>query len=282
MALKTLKPTTPGQRGTIISDFTDITTQKPVKSLLKPLRKSGGRNNRGVITVRRRGGGAKRHYRVVSFKMADGFKAVVKEIEYDPNRSARLARLQDEKGRYTYVLAPKGIQIGQTIQTGSKAAIQTGNRLSLRSIPVGSFIHNLELIPGRGAQLVRAAGLSAQLASKDGKYAQVKLPSGEVRLFHLEARATLGVLANEQHKNMKLGKAGRRRHLGRRPKVRGVATNSADHPHGGGDSKSKGYKTAVTPWGQPTLGYKTRKRRLKNKLIVRSRHLSKKKRKKKR
>ena len=281
MALKTLKPITPGQRGTILSDFDEITTQKPVKSLLKPLKKSGGRNHRGVITVRRRGGGAKRHYRVVSFKLGDDFKATVKEIEYDPNRSARLARLQDEAGRYAYILAPKGLKVGQTVQSGAEAPIQVGNRLSLRSIPVGSFIHNLELIAGRGAQLVRAAGLSAQLASKDGRYAQVKLPSGEVRLFHLDARATIGVLGNEQHKNTKLGKAGRRRNLGRRPKVRGVATNPADHPHGGGDAKSKGYKTAVTPWGQPTLGYKTRKRRLKNKLIVRSRHLSKKKRKKK-
>ena len=280
MALRPLKPTSPGQRGTIISDFAEITTKKAVKSLLKPLKKTAGRNHRGVITVRRRGGGAKRLYRVVSFKFKENFQAEVKEIEYDPNRSARLARLKDKEGRYYYILAPKGLKVGQTITTGQEAPIQVGNRLSLRFIPTGSFIHNLELIPGRGAQLVRAAGLSAQLTSKDGKYAQVKLPSGEVRLFLLDAEATIGVLGNEQHKNIKLGKAGRRRHRGRRPKVRGVATNSADHPHGGG-KLSKGYKTAVTPWGQPTLGYKTRKRRRVNKLIIRSRHLSKKKRKKK-
>ena len=257
-------------------DFTEVTTKKPVKSLLRPLKKSGGRNHRGVITSRRRGGGAKRHYRLVSWNLPDDFKAKVAEIEYDPNRSARLARLQAADGRLRYVLAFKNAKVGQEIEAGSKTAIELGNRLSLRNIPTGSLIHNLELRPDGGAQIVRAAGLSAQLTSKDGKYAQVKLPSGEIRLFHLDTRATLGVVGNEQHKNIKLGKAGRARHLGRRPKIRGVATNPSDHPHGGGEAKVKGYKTPVTPWGQPTLGYKTRSKRKKNRLIVRSRHLAKK------
>lgn len=278
MSTRIVKPTTPGQRGAVRPDFSDLTTKKPVKSLLKPLKRSSGRNHRGVITVRRRGGGAKRRYRLVSFKLPSGFSATVQEIEYDPNRSTRLARLRDANGRYYYVLATKNMVVGQTVEVGEKAPIKSGNRLPLKNIPTGSLIHNLELLPGKGGQMVRSAGLGAQLSSKDDRYAQVKLPSGEIRLFPLETQATLGVLGNEQHKNLKLGKAGSRRHRGRRPKIRGVATNAADHPHGGGEAKGKGYKTPVTPWGQPTLGYKTRKRHKNQKMIVRSRHSSKKRR----
>ncbi|MCY3804763.1 MAG: 50S ribosomal protein L2 [Candidatus Saccharibacteria bacterium] len=277
MAIRKMKPTTPGQRGMTSQDFSEITTKKPIKSLLKPMKRSSGRNHRGVITSRRRGGGAKRHYRLVSFKLPENFEAQVKEIEYDPNRSTRLARLKTSEGSYHYILAPKNLRQGQTVKAGSSADIENGHRLPLSKIPIGSLIHNLELRPGRGGQIVRSAGLSAQITAKDDKYAQVKLPSGEIRLFRLEAQASLGVLGNEQHKNIKLGKAGRNRHKGRRPKVRGVATNPSDHPHGGGEGKRKGYKTPVTPWGQPTLGYKTRPRRKSNRLIVRSRHLNKRK-----
>ncbi|MYB39841.1 50S ribosomal protein L2 [Candidatus Saccharibacteria bacterium] len=279
MAIRTIKPTTPGQRGMTSQNFDEVTAKKPVKSLLRPVRKSAGRNNRGVITSRRRGGGAKRHYRLISWRLPAGFEATVKEIEYDPNRSARLARLQEASGRYHYVVAPKGIKRGQAVKVGDAAPIETGNRLKLRHIPLGSLIHGIEMKLGKGAQIVRAAGTSAQLTAKDGDYAQVKLPSGEIRLFHLDAQATLGTVGNEQHQNVKLGKAGRNRRLGRRPKIRGVATNAVDHPHGGGEAKGKGYKTPMTPWGQPTLGYKTRHKRKSNKFIVRSRHANKKRRK---
>lgn len=279
MALRIIKPTTPGQRGMTSQNFDEITTKKPIKALLRAKKRSSGRNHRGVITSRRRGGGAKRHYRLISWNLADNFKAEIAEIEYDPNRSARIARLKEKNGAYHYVLAPKNAKLGQKIQVGKKAPFEVGNRLPLSAIPVGSSIHNLELTLGKGAQIVRAAGMSAQLTAKDEKYAQVKLPSGEIRLFNLKAYASLGVVGNEQHQNIKLGKAGRNRHLGRRPKIRGVATNAADHPHGGGEGKSKGYKTPMTPWGQPTLGYKTRSKNKSNRFIVKSRHLSKKRRK---
>ena len=279
MNLKIFKPTTPGQRGMISQDFSQITTKKPVKGLLRPLKKTGGRNNRGVITSRRRGGGAKRRYRVISWRLPENFKATIKAFEYDPNRNVRLARLQEASGRYHYILAPKNVEVGQTIQAGAKAPITPGNRLNLANIPVGSLIHSLALKPNHRAQLVRAAGLSAQLISKSEKYAQVKLPSGEIRSILLQAQASLGVLGNEQHQNIKFGKAGRRRHMGRRPKVRGVAMNAADHPHGGGEAKGKGYKTPSTPWGQPTLGYKTRHRRKTNRFIIKSRHANRKRRK---
>ena len=279
MAIRIIKPTTPGQRGMTSQDFSEITTKKPVKSLLRAKTRNSGRNHRGVITSRRRGGGAKRHYRVVSWNLPDGFSAEVKEIEYDPNRSARLARLREEDGSYHYILAPKNVKPGQIIKVGSDAPIEDGNRLKLVDIPIGSLIHGIELKLGKGAQIVRSAGLSAQLTAKDGKHAQVKLPSGEIRLFNLAAQASLGVVSNEQHQNIKLGKAGRSRHLGRRPKVRGIAMNAADHPHGGGEAKHKGYKTPMTPWGQPTLGYKTRAKRKSNKFIVRSRHLNRKRKK---
>ena len=278
MALRYLKPTTPGRRGMVSQDTAAITTTKPVKSLLRPLKKTGGRNHRGVITSRRRGGGARRHYRVISWKLPPDFEAVVKEIEYDPNRSAHLARLQTPDQRYHYILAPKGVVPGDKITVGPKAPIKDGNRLPLANIPIGSLIHNLELQPGRGGQLVRGAGLSARLVAKDGQLAQVRLPSGEVRLIPLKAQASLGALGNEQHQNIKLGKAGRRRHLGRRPKVRGVAMNAADHPHGGGEGKGKNYKAPTSPWGQQTLGHRTRSKRKSTKLILKSRHLAKRRR----
>lgn len=279
MAIRTIKPTTPGQRGMTSQNFADITTKKPVKSLLRTHKRTSGRNNRGVITSRRRGGGAKRHYRLVSWKLPEGFSGEVEEIEYDPNRGARLARLKSADGHYHYIIAPKDIRQGQKIIVGEKAPIEDGNRLRLRHIPVGSLIHNIELKIDGGAQIVRAAGLSARLTSKEDEYAQIKLPSGEIRMFRLDIQASLGVVGNEQHQNVKLGKAGRKRHLGRRPKIRGVATNAADHPHGGGEAKGKGYKTPMTPWGQPTLGYKTRHKRKTNRFIVRDRHSSKRRRK---
>ncbi len=279
MSIRVLKPTTPGRRGMTSQDLSEITTKKPVKSLLRVKTRSSGRNNRGVITSRRRGGGAKKLYRVISWRLPQGFVAEVKEIEYDPNRSARLARLQTPEGQYHYILAPKNLKLGRKIEVGDQAAIEVGNRLSLAKIPVGSLIHNLEMQLGKGAQIVRSAGTGAQLTAKDGDYAQVKLPSGEIRLFNLKAQASLGIVGNEQHQNISLGKAGRARHLGRRPKVRGVATNAVDHPHGGGEGKSKGYKTPMTPWGKPTLGYKTRPKRKPNTFIVRSRHLSRKRKK---
>ena len=279
MSIRVLKPTTPGRRGMTTQDFSDITTKKPIKSLLKVKTRSSGRNNRGVITSRRRGGGTKKLYRVISWRLPEGFVAEVQEIEYDPNRSARLARLQTPEGKYHYILAPKNLKLGRKIEVGDQAAIEVGNRLSLAKIPVGSLIHNLEMQIGKGAQIVRSAGAGAQLTAKDGNYAQVKLPSGEIRLFNLKAQASLGIVGNEQHQNINLGKAGRSRHLGRRPKIRGVATNAVDHPHGGGEGKSKGYKTPMTPWGKPTLGYKTRPKRKSDKFIVRSRHLSRKRKK---
>ena len=279
MSIRVLKPTTPGRRGMTSQDLSEITAKKPIKSLLRAKTRSSGRNNRGVITSRRRGGGAKKLYRVISWRLPQGFVAEVKEIEYDPNRSARLARLQTPEGRYHYILAPKNLKLGRKIEVGDQAAIEVGNRLSLAKIPIGSLIHNLEMQLGRGAQIVRSAGTGAQLTAKDGAYAQVKLPSGEIRLFNLKAQASLGIVGNEQHQNINLGKAGRARHLGRRPKIRGVATNAADHPHGGGEGKSKGYKTPMTPWGQPTLGYKTRPKRKPNTFIIRSRHLSRKRKK---
>ena len=280
MPVKTLKPTSPGRRGMTTQNFDEVTAKKPVKSLLLARQRPSGRNQRGVITVRRRGGGSRRHLRLISWKLADGFKARVEAVEYDPNRSARLARVKEEtSGRYHYLLAPQNLKVGQHIQAGDKVPIELGNCLPLASIPVGTVVYCIELKPGRGAQLVRTAGGGARLIAKDNGLAQLRLPSGEIRAVSLEAKAQIGTVGNEQHQNVKLGKAGRKRHLGRRPQVRGVAMNAADHPHGGGEAKGKGYKTPQTPWGQPTLGYKTRPKRRLNKHIVRSRHLSKKRRK---
>ncbi|GAC1392241.1 MAG: 50S ribosomal protein L2 [Candidatus Saccharimonadales bacterium] len=278
MAIKSYNPTTPGQRGMTTQDMSEITSRKPLKSLVVIKKKTSGRNNQGRITTRHKGGGVRKFYRLVNFKLAEGTVAVVEQIEYDPNRSARIARIKDQTGAYHYILASSNLTIGQTIQSGSDVPIESSNRLSLRNIPIGSVIHAIELQPGRGAQLVRSAGNSAQLMAKEDEYAQVKLPSGEVRMIHIECTASVGVIGNEQHQNIKIGKAGRNRNKGIRPSVRGVVMNAADHPHGGGDGGRHGTgKAPRTPWGQKTLGFKTRRRKISNNFIVRSRHAAKRK-----
>jgi large subunit ribosomal protein L2 len=276
MAVKQYKPTTPGRRGMSSQDTTTITTNKPLRSLLVTKRRTNGRNNQGRITTRHRGGGARKFYRLVNFGLADGVEAVIEHIEYDPNRSARIARIKEGNGTYHYILAAQNMTVGQTIRSGREVAIEAGNRLPLKNIPVGSVIHAIELQPGRGAQMVRSAGNSAQLMAKDASYAQVRLPSGEVRMVNVECTASIGVLGNEQHQNIKIGKAGRNRNKGIRPGVRGVVMNAVDHPHGGGDGGRHGTaKAPRTPWGQKTLGYKTRRRKSTTKFIVRSRHAAK-------
>lgn len=276
--IKQYNPTSPARRGMTTQNFDEVTSKKPMHSLLLPKRRGNGRNNQGRITTRHQGGGARKFYRVMNFGLKDGTSAVVEQIEYDPNRSARIARIKEEDGSYHYILAANGMHVGQKIQSGEEAAIEVGNRLPLKSIPVGSTIHAIELQAGHGAQLIRAAGSSAQLMAKEGAHAQVRLPSGEVRLFDLEATASIGLVGNEQHQNVKIGKAGRSRHLGIRPTVRGVHMNAVDHPHGGGDGGKHGIKKAPrTPWGQKTLGYKTRRRKSTDKFIVRSRHEAKRK-----
>jgi len=278
MAIKTYRPTTPGRRGMTSQDMGEITTRKPLKSLVVIKKKNSGRNNQGRITTRHRGGGVRKFYRLVNFNLMSGLTATVEQIEYDPNRSARIARIKDNTGAYHYILAAKDMKVGSKVAAGAEAPIETGNRLSLKNIPVGSILHAIELQPGKGAQLVRSAGNSAQLMAKEGEYAQVKLPSGEVRLIHVECTASLGVIGNEQHQNIKVGKAGRSRRKGIRPSVRGVVMNAADHPHGGGDGGRHGTaKDPRTPWGQKTLGFKTRRRKVSNKFIVRSRHAAKRK-----
>ncbi|MFO0971520.1 MAG: 50S ribosomal protein L2 [Candidatus Saccharimonadales bacterium] len=278
MAVTQYKPTTPSRRGMSSQDFDKITTKKPLKSLLVAKKRSSGRNNRGVITVRHRGGGAKQFYRLVNFKQLDFGKAEIEAIEYDPNRSANIARIKDENQKYHYIIATGRMKVGQTIVVGEKAPIEDGNRLPLQAIPVGSFIHGIEIQPGRGAQMVRSAGAKAQLTAKEGEYAQVKLPSGEIRRININSMATIGAVGNEQHQNVKIGSAGRKRHLGRRPQVRGLVMNAADHPHGGGDGGSHGVGRAPkTPWGKPALGYKTRRNKRSTTFIVRSRHQAKRK-----
>jgi large subunit ribosomal protein L2 len=278
MAIKIHKPTTPGRRGMTSQDTSEITTRKPLKSLIVAKRTQNGRNNQGRITTRHKGGGARRHYRLINFNLAEGTTATIEHIEYDPNRSARIARIKDHKGDYHYVLAAKDMKQGQTLASGEEAPIENGNRLPLKNIPVGSTIHAIELKPGKGAQMVRSAGNGAQLMAKEGDYAQVRLPSGEVRLIRLECTASIGVIGNEQHQNVKIGKAGRKRHMGVRPTVRGVVMAAADHPHGGGDGGRNGTgKAPRTPWGQKTLGYKTRTRKSTEKFIVKSRHAAKRK-----
>jgi large subunit ribosomal protein L2 len=278
MAVKQYKPTTPGRRGMSSQDLTAITTKKPLRSLLVKKDRTNGRNNQGRITTRHRGGGARKFYRLVNFGLADGTVATIEHIEYDPNRSARIARIKEANGTYHYILAAQNMQVGQTIRSGSEVAIEAGNRLPLKNIPVGSTIHAIEMQPGRGAQMVRSAGNSAQLMAKEGAYAQVRLPSGEVRMVNVECTASIGVVGNEQHQNVKIGKAGRSRHLGKRPSVRGVVMNAVDHPHGGGDGgRHRMAKAPRTPWGQKTLGYKTRRRKSTTQFIVRSRHAAKRK-----
>lgn len=279
MPIKAYNPTTPGRRGMTSEDYSEITTRKPLKSLIKSKKQNAGRNNTGRITVRHRGGGVKRHYRLVNHNLPAGTVATIEEIEYDPNRSARIARIKDQNGLYHYILADTSMQKGKTIQSGPKAPIETSNRLPLSAIPVGSQIYAIEMTPGKGAQMVRSAGTKAQLMAKEGDYAQVRLPSGEVRRFRLEATAALGVVGNVQHQNVKIGSAGRNRRKGIRPSVRGIAMNAVDHPHGGGDGGAHGVgRTPKTPWGQLTLGYRTRRRKDVGKLIVKSRHDAKRKR----
>lgn len=279
MAIKQYKPTTPGRRGMSSQDFDAVTTRKPLKSLTKAKKQNAGRNNTGRITVRHRGGGVKRHYRLINHKLAEGLTATVEHIEYDPNRSARIARVKDQHGLYHYVIADTNMRQGTKIAAGEKAAIEPSNRLPLSKIPNGTTIYNIEITPGKGGQIVRGAGTKAQLMAKEGNYAQVKLPSGEVRRFRVECMATIGTVGNIQHQNIKVGSAGRKRRKGIRPTVRGVVMNAVDHPHGGGDGGSHGPgKPPRTPWGQLTLGRRTRRRKYSNKLIVRSRHEAKRKR----
>lgn len=279
MPIKAYNPTTPARRGMTTEDYSEITTKKPLKSLVKSKKQNAGRNNTGRITVRHRGGGVKRHYRLVNHRLAPGLKVTVEEIEYDPNRSARIARVKDQHGLYHYILADTSMVKGKTIESGEEAPIETSNRMPLANIPVGTQIYAIEINPGKGAQMVRAAGTKAQLMAKEGDYAQVRMPSGEVRKFRLEATAAIGVVGNIQHQNVKIGSAGRKRRKGIRPSVRGVVMNAADHPHGGGDGGRHGSgKPPRTPWGQLTLGYRTRRRKDTSKMIVRSRHEAKRKR----
>lgn len=279
MAIKTYKPSTPARRGMTSQDFDQITTRKPLKSLVKSKKQQAGRNNTGRITVRHRGGGVKRHYRLVNHKLAPGITATIEHIEYDPNRSARIARIKDQHGLYHYVVADTNMRPGQTIQSGADAPVETSNRLPLGQIPNGTTIYNIEITPGKGGQMVRGAGTKAQLMAKEGDYALVRLPSGEVRRFRIEAMASIGSVGNVQHQNVKVGSAGRNRRKGIRPSVRGVVMNATDHPHGGGDGGAHGPgKPPRTPWGQLTLGYRTRRRKYSNKMIARSRHEAKRKR----
>ncbi len=279
MAIKNYNPTTPARRGMTSQDFSSITTKKPLKSLTVIKKQKSGRNNTGRITVRHRGGGVKRFYRLVNHKLAPGTVATVEQIEYDPNRSARLARLKDQHGLYHYVIADSSMKVGKVIKSDEQTEIESSNRLALRSIPTGTQVYNVELQPGKGGQAVRAAGAKAQLMAKEGDYALLRMPSGEVRRFRLECMATIGSVGNEQHQNIKVGSAGRNRRKGIRPTVRGVVMNAADHPHGGGDGGKHGPgKPPRTPWGQLTLGYRTRRRKYSNKMIARSRHEAKRKR----
>ncbi len=270
MALKKYSPTTPGRRFMTGADFSELTTTSPEKSLLRPLRKPGGRNSKGRVTIRHRGGGHKRRYRLIDFKRDKfGVPAKVTSIEYDPNRTARITLLQYADGEKRYILAPLGIKVGDILTSGPDAEIKPGNALPLTNIPLGIPIHNLELIPGKGAQMVRSAGGSAIMMAREGNFARIKLPSGEIRLVRVKCMATIGQLGNLEHEGITLGKAGRKRWLGRRPKVRGVAMNPIDHPHGGGEGKSSGGRHPCTPWGKPTKGYKTRKKnKASNKYIV--------------
>ena len=257
-----------------VSTFEEITKKEPEKSLLAPLKKKSGRNSYGRITVRHRGGGAKQKYRIIDFKRdKDNIPAKVAAIEYDPNRTARIALLVYADGEKRYIIAPDGLNVGDQVISGPDADIKVGNALPLENIPVGTLIHNIELKPGKGGQLVRAAGNLAQLMAKEGNYAQVRLPSGEVRRINIRCKATIGQVGNVEHENISIGKAGRKRWMGIRPTVRGVVMNPVDHPHGGGEGKSPiGMPSPVTPWGKPTLGYKTRKKnKLSNRLIVKRR-----------
>lgn len=273
MGIKVYKPTSPGRRGMSVSTFEEITKEEPEKSLVVPLERHSGRNHRGKITVRHRGGGHKRLYRIIDFKRDKiGIPGKVVAIEYDPNRSARIALVQYVDGEKRYIIAPLGLKVGDTVMSGPEAEIKVGNALPLANIPVGTFIHNIELYPGRGGQLVRAAGTAAQLLAKEGDYAQVRLPSGEIRLIHLKCMATIGQVGNVDHANIRLGKAGRKRWLGWRPTVRGSAMSPRDHPHGGGEGRAPiGLPHPKTPWGKCALGKKTRRNKSTDKFIIKRR-----------
>ncbi|MBQ3326136.1 50S ribosomal protein L2 [Candidatus Saccharibacteria bacterium] len=278
MAIKAYRPMTPAQRQKTTQDFDKITTRKPLKSLTKAKKQQAGKNNQGRITVRHRGGGVKRHYRILTHNLPKNLNLTVMEIEYDPNRSARIARVKDQNDVYYYVLADQNMEKGSTFSTGDEVAVELSNRLPLENIPVGTFVYAIELTPGRGAQMVRAAGSSAQLMAKEDGYATLKMPSGEFRKVLSSCQASVGVVGNEQHQNIKIGAAGRTRRKGIRPTVRGVVMNATDHPHGGGDGGRHGSgKAPRTPWGQLTLGYRTRHNKKTNKMIVRSRHEGKRK-----
>jgi large subunit ribosomal protein L2 len=274
VAIKKFKPTSPGRRSMTGFTFDEITKTEPEKSLLAPLSGTGGRNNRGRKTSRHRGGGHKRKYRIIDFRRdKDGIPAKVAGIEYDPNRSARIALLHYADGEKRYILAPVGLQAGDVVMSGLEADIKPGNALRLQDIPIGTMVHNIELHPGKGGQMVRAAGTAAQLMAKEGKYATLRLPSGEFRMVLLECRASIGQVGNVDHENITIGKAGRTRWLGRRPQTRGLAMNAVDHPHGGGEGRAPiGMSTPLTPWGRPTIGAKTRKRKPSDKHIVRRRN----------
>lgn len=274
MAVKSFKPTTPSRRNMTMSTFEEVTTSTPEKSLLVSLNKTAGRNSQGKITVRHRGGGAKRKYRIIDFKRTkDNVPARVATIEYDPNRSAYIALVVYADGEKRYILAPIGLKVGDTVVSGPESDIKPGNTLPLINMPVGTVVHNIEISAGKGGQMVRSAGASAQLMAKEGKYATLRLPSGEVRKVRIECRATVGTVSNLTHEIVKIGKAGRNRHMGLRPHVRGSAMNPNDHPHGGGEGKCPiGRPSPVSPWGKPTLGYKTRKnKKYSDRLIVKKR-----------
>jgi large subunit ribosomal protein L2 len=272
MAVKKVKPTSPGRRFQLYSTFEEVTKTEPEKSLLQRVKKTGGRNAHGHITCRHRGGGSRRHYRVIDFKRDKyGIPAKVAAIEYDPNRSARIALLHYVDGEKRYILAPLNLSVGDSVLSGPQADIKPGNTLPLSNIPLGTHIHNIELRIGKGGQIVRSAGTFAQLMAKEDRYALIKLPSGEVRMVLLECKATIGQLGNVVHENISLGKAGRTRWLGRRPKVRGVAMNPVDHPMGGGEGRSSGGRHPCSPWGMPAKGYRTRKNKRSDRYIVKKR-----------
>ena len=273
MPVRTYKPTSPGRRGMSVSSFDEITRTKPERSLLEKKVSTAGRNNQGRMTSRHRGGGVKRRYRVIDFKRDKfGVPAKVFSIEYDPNRSARIALLHYLDGAKRYILAPQGLKVGDMVMSGPEAEIRVGNAMPLRNVPTGSVIHNIELRAGRGGQIVRSAGVAAQLMAKEGDYAVVRLPSGEQRLIHLACMATLGQVGNLEHENIKIGKAGRSRYLGRRPHVRGSVMNPVDHPHGGGEGRAPRGGQPQTPWGKPALGYRTRHNKRTDKFILRRRN----------
>ena len=277
MALKSYKPTTPGQRGLVLIDRSELWKGRPVKNLTEGLSKKGGRNNAGRITMRRKGGGAKRLYRIIDFKRVKyDVAATVERIEYDPNRTGFIALIKYEDGERSYILAPQRLAVGDTVIASSKADIKPGNAMPFTGMPIGTIIHNIELKAGKGGQLARSAGAYAQFVGRDGGYAQVKLSSGELRLVRQECMASVGAVSNSDHSNQNLGKAGRNRHKGKRPSVRGVVMNPIDHPHGGGEGRTSGGRHPVTPWGRPTKGARTRSNTSTDKYILRSRHSRKK------